>query len=61
VLLATGRRDTWFTPARLAEDVAFFAFRGIPHESVAFDGGHEWTDAFRDVVGRWLEHLLGAM
>jgi predicted esterase len=54
VLVATGARDTWFTPARLADDVAFLESRGIPHESVVFDGGHEWGDAFREAAGRWL-------
>jgi predicted esterase len=54
VLLATGARDIWFTPTRLADDVAFLESCGIPCESLVFDGGHEWTDAFREAAGRWL-------
>ena len=54
VFVATGARDTWFTPTRLADDVAFLESRGVSYESLVFDGGHEWTDAFRAAAGRWL-------
>jgi predicted esterase len=54
VFVATGTRDTWYTPARLAEDVAFLEARNVPHEALVFDGGHEWTNEFREAVGRWL-------
>ncbi len=57
ILIATGTRDTWFTPARLAGEVAFLESRQVPHESLVFEGGHEWTDAFREVAGTWLERL----
>ncbi len=55
VLLATGARDTWFTPAKLAEDARFLESHGVAHETLTFDGGHEWTDAFRAAAGKWLE------
>lgn len=58
VLLATGTRDTWYTPARLADDAAFLASAGVPHEAVTFDGGHEWTGRFGAVVSRWLQARL---
>ncbi len=57
VFLATGTRDTWLTPARLAEDAAFLESRRLPHETLVFDGGHEWTNAFREAAGTWLRRL----
>ncbi len=53
VLLGCGTGDTWYTP-RLEQDVAFLQKRAIPHEVVRFDGGHEFTDAFRSAAGRVL-------
>ena len=57
VLLATGARDTWHTPARLAEDAARLRSLGVAHESLVFDGGHEWTDEFRRATADWLSRL----
>jgi predicted esterase len=57
VFIATGSRDTWFTPARLAGEVSFLESRQVPHEALVFEGGHEWTDTFREAAGAWLERL----
>jgi len=54
VLVATGTRDTWLTPARLTEEVAFLQSQHVPHEALVFEGGHEWTDQFREAAGRWV-------
>ena len=54
VLLGAGTRDTWYSAERAAADERHLTARGVRHEIVRFDGGHEWTDEFRDVAGRWL-------
>ena len=54
VLLGAGVRDVWYTDERVAADEHFLTSRGIAHEVVRYDGGHEWTDEFRLAVGRWL-------
>jgi predicted esterase len=55
VLLGAGAKDTWYDNGKLAADEAFLTSRGIPHDIVRYDGGHEWTDEFRLAAGRWLE------
>ena len=57
VLIGVGSRDTWYSGARSDADIAFLEQRGIPHEVVRFDGGHEFTDEFRSRVGRWIAML----
>lgn len=59
VLIACGVRDTWYE-ARMDKDLAFLADRGIPHEVVRFDGGHEFSDEFAAAAGRWLERFASA-
>ena len=60
VLIGAGETDTWFTAAKVGEDAAFLAARGARHDVVRFRGGHEWTDEFRDVAGRWLQRVIQA-
>lgn len=57
VLLGAGTRDVWYTPERASGDQQFLAARGISHGIVRFDGGHEFTDEFREAAGRWLGAL----
>jgi predicted esterase len=59
VLIGCGVRDAWYG-ARLDKDVAFLAGRGIPHEVVRFDGGHEFAAEFGAEAGRWLKALTAA-
>jgi predicted esterase len=54
VLIGAGVRDEWYGK-KVGADVEFLRERGVAHEVVHFDGGHEWTDAFRDAVGAFLE------
>jgi predicted esterase len=54
VLVASGAGDRFYTPEKLAADVAFLRERGVAHEAVSFDGGHEWTAAFREAAADWL-------
>jgi predicted esterase len=58
VLIGVGSRDTWYSGARADADLAWLQERGIPHEVVRFDGGHEFTDAFRSAAGHWLARLV---
>ena len=53
VLIGCGSADTWYAP-RFEHDLAFLRDRGIEHAVVRFEGGHEFTDAFRDAAGRFL-------
>ena len=53
VLVGAGTRDEWFSP-RLAADLAFLQSRGVQHEVVRYDGGHEWTEELRQAIAQWL-------
>ena len=53
VLLARGTRDDWYSQEKFDADVAYFAPRTRLTQCV-FDGGHEWSDAFRDAAGKFL-------
>jgi dienelactone hydrolase len=53
VLVARGARDDWYTVEKFDADVAFLEPRTRVTRLV-FDGGHEWTDAFRAVAGEFL-------
>ena len=54
VLVARGRDDLWYTQAKMDADLAFFSAADVSVESLVFAGGHEWTDEFRAVAGRFL-------
>ena len=58
VLLGRGRRDDWYTQAKLDDDLAWLERRGIPAEAAVFDGGHEWTDEFREAAGQFIAKLV---
>ena len=55
VLIGAGVRDEWFAK-KVGADVEFLRERGIAHEVVHFDGGHEWTDEFRKAVAAFLSN-----
>lgn len=57
VLVARGKNDTWYTDDVMSRDVEFLNSRRVPVETLTFDGGHEWTDAFREAAGRFLQHV----
>jgi predicted esterase len=53
VLIGRGRAEEWYTASKLAHDLQF-----VPHAAVfEFDGGHEWTEAFRARAGELLASL----
>ena len=60
VLIGSGERDTWFTPAKAEADAAFLAAQQVPHDVVRFAGGHEWTDEFRAAAAPWLQRVIQA-
>jgi hypothetical protein len=47
VLIGRGTRDEWYTEAKEAEDRVQLARADARVDVCVFDGGHEWTDAFR--------------
>src|SRR5215212_4581110 len=53
LLLARGSRDEWYTEEKFKEDLRFVT----PVRTLVFDGGHEWTDAFRAAAGEFLSEL----
>jgi predicted esterase len=50
-LIARGTRDTWYTAEKLESDVACLRQNGTDVQALTFDGGHEWTDVFRQAAG----------
>jgi predicted esterase len=58
VLIGRGRGDRWYTADKLADDLRVLTGHGVPVEHIEFDGGHEWTDAFRARAGHLLSRLL---
>jgi predicted esterase len=54
VLIGVGDREAWYVGRKLEDDLTFLTEHRFDHELVRFDGGHEWTDAFRAAAGRWL-------
>lgn len=57
VLLARGIRDEWYTDEKFKKDLSYLAGRVTPF---VFDGGHEWTDAFRAGAGEFLARILSS-
>lgn len=54
VLLARGTGDPWYTDEKLQADLAFLRPRAVLVRSLVFDGGHEWTGAFREAAADFL-------
>ena len=47
ILIGRGTRDEWYTETKEAADRAVLAKIDARVDVCVFDGGHEWTDAFR--------------
>ena len=56
-LVGRGSRDQWYSEEKLTLDLEILESQGVDSRPVRFDGGHEWTDGFRAIVGRFLEGL----
>ena len=55
VLIGRGTKDTSYTDATLAADLAALRALGARAESCTFDGGHEWAPEFYAAAGAVLE------
>jgi predicted esterase len=60
ILLGRGTRDDWYTEDKQAADLAALARIGARVETCVFEGGHEWSDAFRAAAGQTLRSLLAS-
>jgi predicted esterase len=58
VLIGVGSRDSWYA-SKADADTAFLRSCGVAHEVVRFEGGHEWTEEFRNAVRRALRSPSG--
>ena len=52
-----GTHDDWYTEAREAADLVELARIDARVETCVFEGGHEWTDSFRDAAAGFLHRL----
>jgi predicted esterase len=57
LLIGRGSKDDWYTEAKVAADRATLTRIGARFEVCAFDGGHEWTDAFRAAAAAFLRRV----
>jgi len=58
VLIGRGRRDEWYTDAKMASDERRLREAGVRVFPVALDAGHEWTPAFAEACSQFLKSLL---
>ena len=58
-LLTRGARDDWYTTTKLESDAAALRNRGILVETLAYDGGHEWTPEVASEASVFIRHLTG--
>ncbi|HKO59482.1 MAG TPA: hypothetical protein VJ276_26680 [Thermoanaerobaculia bacterium] len=56
-LIARGKTDDWFTAEKMERDVATLRRMAKELRTLEFDGGHEWSDAFRAAAGEVLRGL----
>jgi predicted esterase len=54
VLVGRGRRDEWYTAAKLQGDVAALEGAGVALTVCEFDGAHEWAEPFVVAASTWL-------
>jgi predicted esterase len=57
VLLGRGRTDEWYAADRLRNDVAWLRGLGTDLTLCEYDGGHNWTAAFREAAAVFLRGL----
>ncbi len=58
VLIGRGSREEWYSEEKLARDLELLAAKGVVARVAPFDGGHQWTDAFRAAAGDFLREVL---
>jgi hypothetical protein len=57
VLLGRGRQDAWYSEEKYAADLEVLNRRAARVETCLFDGGHEWTPAFREAAAGLLAEI----
>lgn len=57
VLLIRGRNDEWYSQQKFDDDTAALRSRGVQHEALLVDGGHEWHAPVFEAAGRLLEEI----
>ncbi len=57
VLIGRGTEDDWYNESKNESDVRLLEQLGSPVETCVYDGGHQWTNAFRRRVGAFLDQL----
>ncbi len=57
VLVGAGLAESFYTPSKLSADIARLRAAGVDARSAPYTGGHEWTDEFRAVAGRFLAEI----
>ncbi len=58
-LLGRGDRDEFYGASQSAKDLEVLRSAGVRVEEYVFSGGHEWTPAFFERSGRFVDELLG--
>jgi predicted esterase len=53
-LIARGRDDEWYSQEKMGADVERLRGGGVVVETLVYDGGHEWSDAFRAAAAEFL-------
>lgn len=56
VLIGRGTREEWYTEEKLKKDLMLLSAVAMVSTCV-YDGGHEWTAAFRSTAGEFLARL----
>lgn len=56
-LVGRGSQDDWYTDEKFKEDLKWLEQR-TEVTACRFDGGHEWTDAFRSAAGEFLQQFV---
>lgn len=57
VLLGRGAQDAWYTEKKMDADLEVLAGKGAQVESCVFEGGHDWTDAYFQTAGKFLDRI----
>ncbi len=60
VLLGRGRDDTWYTEEKFNQDLSFL--RAVTRVTTCeYNGGHEWTDEFRNAAAEFLAGVAAGL
>lgn len=57
VLIARGTGEDWYTEEKLKKDLSILETLTTV-ETYTFEGGHEWTESFREVAGAYLARFV---